>query len=225
MSRSRYFSPRLGLVMFAAFGLASIGSPLRAQSRDGRRMPSSSRSRWPRASISATSTGRPRSPFVLDESSKDAELVDAHVIGGNMAAQGIKLVDGKLVGVPVGGPYTINCSVKVGPGSGTINDRRPGIRGRPLGAGGPVQHAGGRRPDRRHAAQSPGHAAGDGRQMGAGRGAAALAGRLARPGPLGRSQDPRRPVGRGTQDADERSRPGLAVRRRRWSSRPGFRSA
>ncbi len=29
-----------------------------------------------------------------------------------MAGQGIKLVDGKLVGVPVGGPYTITCSVQ-----------------------------------------------------------------------------------------------------------------
>ena len=29
-----------------------------------------------------------------------------------MATQAIKLVDGKLVGVPVGGPYTITCNVK-----------------------------------------------------------------------------------------------------------------
>ena len=32
----------------------------------------------------------------------------------------IKLVDGKLVGVPVGGPYTITCSVSAGPGKGTM---------------------------------------------------------------------------------------------------------
>ena len=48
------------------------------------------------------------------------ELFDARISGGNMASQGIKLVDGKLVGVPVGGPYTITCSVKVGPGNGTV---------------------------------------------------------------------------------------------------------
>ena len=55
--------------------------------------------------------------------------------------QGIKLVDGKLVGVPVGGPYTINCSVKRGAWQANDDDvGRAGVRGRPVGAGGPVQH-------------------------------------------------------------------------------------
>ena len=36
----------------------------------------------------------------------------------NMAGQGIKLFDDKLVGVPVGGPYTITCSVKARSGIG-----------------------------------------------------------------------------------------------------------
>ena len=90
---------------------------------------------------------------------------------------------------------------------------RAGLRRRPLGAGRAVEHGRGGRPDRRHAAASPGDAAGDGRQVGPGRGAAALAGRLARPGPLGRSRDPRRAVGQAAQDPDQGGRPGPAVRR------------
>ena len=44
------------------------------------------------------------------------EFLDARVNGANVSGQGIKLVDGKLVGVPVGGPYTISCTLST-PGS------------------------------------------------------------------------------------------------------------
>ena len=100
--------------------------------------------------------GKADIPVVLDENLKP-ESFDVRISGVNMAGQGIKLVDGKLVGVPVGGPYTVNCSVEGGARPG--NDDHvgwPGVRGRPLGAGGPVEHARSRRPDRRHAAQSRG---------------------------------------------------------------------
>jgi len=55
-------------------------------------------------------------PIVLDDFDKDsnAKVVDASVTGGiGFAAQGPKLVDGKLTGVPVGGPYFITCRVKL----------------------------------------------------------------------------------------------------------------
>ncbi|MGC8639002.1 MAG: sialate O-acetylesterase [Isosphaeraceae bacterium] len=52
-------------------------------------------------------------PLVLNESSKDVKITDARI---NMmmtaSPNGPKFVDGKLVGVPVGGPYTINVTIK-----------------------------------------------------------------------------------------------------------------
>ena len=71
---------------------------------------------------------------------------------------GARLVDGKLVGVPVGGPYTIRLTLKEGD-RGPARGHRPGLRRRPLGPGRPVEHGGGGRPDRRHAAGSAGRCA------------------------------------------------------------------
>jgi type 1 glutamine amidotransferase len=119
MSRSRFFAPRLGLVIFAAFGLASFGSRLQAQ--QGRQ---ATVVKFTEPAVSRVYqrdvNGRAEIPIRLDESSKDATVIDANVIGGNIP-QGIKLIDGKLVGVPVGGPYTINCIVKLGPDGPTNN--------------------------------------------------------------------------------------------------------
>jgi len=62
-------------------------------------------------------------PIVLDESVKDAVVVDAVVIGGGqnpgvpnqaLNPNAARFVDGKLVGLPVGGPYTIQISGKLG---------------------------------------------------------------------------------------------------------------
>src|ERR1700677_4908016 len=105
MSRSTYFSPRIGLVMVAALGLASIDSPLRAQPGGIR---PSVRFKEPVASrvYQRDANGKADIPIVLADDLKP-EFVDARINGGNMAGQSIKLVDGKLVGVPVGGPYTI----------------------------------------------------------------------------------------------------------------------
>ena len=69
--------------------------------------------------------GKAEIPIVLDDKLQDAELIDARISGVNMATQGIKLVDGKLVGVPVGGPYTITCSVKAGRATATMT--RPSV--------------------------------------------------------------------------------------------------
>jgi sialate O-acetylesterase len=59
--------------------------------------------------------GKAEIPVVVDDSHQpEAKLIDARVNNLNIATQGIKLVDGKLVGVPVGGPYTISCQVSLG---------------------------------------------------------------------------------------------------------------
>jgi type 1 glutamine amidotransferase len=61
-------------------------------------------------------SGRADIPIVVDEFDKGshAEVIEASISGGaSIAIQGAKLVDGKLRGVPAGGPYTINCRVKL----------------------------------------------------------------------------------------------------------------
>ena len=65
--------------------------------------------------------GRATIPIVLDEAVKDVTVVDAVVLNGGMGgttftnaetADRARFVDGKLVGVPVGGPYTIRLTLK-----------------------------------------------------------------------------------------------------------------
>ena len=57
--------------------------------------------------------GRATIPIVLDDAVKDVTVVDARLMHGGDGRhlvherEGGKFVDGKLVGVPVGGPYTI----------------------------------------------------------------------------------------------------------------------
>jgi len=59
-------------------------------------------------------SGHAAIPLVLDDSYKDATVVDASInAAGSLGTQSPKLVDGKLTGVPVGGPYVINCRVKL----------------------------------------------------------------------------------------------------------------
>ena len=112
MTRSRCFVPRLVLVVFAVFGIASIDAPLKAQlggQAHAVKLKEPVASRVYQRDIN----GKAEIPVVLDDSIKGGELIDAHVNAGNMATQAIKLVDGKLVGVPVGGPYTITCRARV----------------------------------------------------------------------------------------------------------------
>jgi type 1 glutamine amidotransferase len=101
------------MVMFAALGLALVGSPLRAQI--GGTSPAVKLQQPVAARVYQRDlNGKAEIPIVLDESVKDGAVIDASVSGANMATHAIKLVDGKLVGVPVGGPYTVICRVKVG---------------------------------------------------------------------------------------------------------------
>jgi len=107
--------------MVAALGLASINSALQAQlagpgGLGAMASPSGVKLKEPVASrvYQRDINGKAEIPVVLDDSLNDAVLVDAHASVANMATQAIKFVDGKLVGVPVGGPYTISYRVKKG---------------------------------------------------------------------------------------------------------------
>ncbi len=66
-----------------------------------------------------TVNGRGVISLALDDSAKDATLVDAAVVAENQdpttnkqLADRVTLFEGKLVGVPVGGPYKVNLAIK-----------------------------------------------------------------------------------------------------------------
>jgi type 1 glutamine amidotransferase len=73
--------------------------------------------------------GRAAIAIELDESVKNARVVDAALMAGGMDGSAFannqqgdrtRFVDGKLVGVPVGGPYTIAVTIKKGQGQTTV---------------------------------------------------------------------------------------------------------
>jgi sialate O-acetylesterase len=65
--------------------------------------------------------GKAEIPIVLDESFKDAKLVSAQLSGQlNFGTMRVKFVDGKLTGVPTGGPYSIVCTIENGKTRGTV---------------------------------------------------------------------------------------------------------
>jgi sialate O-acetylesterase len=101
--------PRFALVTFAAIGLASAASPALAQpgSRQEIKLKEPVASRVYQRDIN----GYAEIPIVPESS--DAKVVDASVNGGHANRSTIKFADGKLTGVPVGGPYTIQCQVRV----------------------------------------------------------------------------------------------------------------
>jgi type 1 glutamine amidotransferase len=106
-------------VMVAAFGMASAGSTLPAQVRTpGMPARPPVKIKEPVASrvYQRDANGRAEIPIALEDG-HDATLIDATVIGQNVGPGVVKYTDGKLVGVPVGGPYTINCSIKNGAGA------------------------------------------------------------------------------------------------------------
>src|SRR4051812_29151053 len=100
MLRSRCFSPRLALVMLAAFGLAAVNSPVLAQLGGrggfGGGQPTSSlvKLKEPVASrvYQRDVNGRAEIPIVLDESNPKAKLIGASIQSQNGSAQKIKLV-------------------------------------------------------------------------------------------------------------------------------------
>ncbi len=119
MSRSRCFPFRLAFVMVATFGIASVVSSSLAQTgatriEDGRVI-RAVKFKEPLASrvYQRDVNGRAEIPIVLEETSKDVKLIDARLNGPNPGLMGVKFVDEKLVGVPVGGPYMISCRIEV----------------------------------------------------------------------------------------------------------------
>ena len=65
--------------------------------------------------------GRGVIPIALDDSVKDATVLNASVVGDsqnqtmdNQLADRVSFFEGKLVGVPVGGPYWVNVTIKKG---------------------------------------------------------------------------------------------------------------
>ncbi len=138
-------------------------------------------------------TVRREIPIVLDNSDKHATLIEVHVNGPSGAIHGTKLVDGKLVGVPVGGPYTVTCRI-------AVDNRTVTMTAGPIFVGDLWVLAG----------QSNMEGVGDlidvtpphprvsllgmDGKWAPGRGALALAGRLAGPCSLGRPQDAHRAI-------------------------------
>jgi sialate O-acetylesterase len=101
-------------MMFAAFALASFDSPVNAQMG----MMQGGQTRAPVAApvYQRDVNGKGEIPLNLDEKAKGGQLVSATANGANLVAQGVKLVDGKLTGVPAGGPYTIGYVIKTATG-------------------------------------------------------------------------------------------------------------
>ena len=130
MSRSRSFPFRLvsamvaavSIAMVAAFATASADSPSSAQTEviqleDGVKI--SFKLEQPVASqvYQRDANGRAEIPIVLAEPQEGVKIVNAFLSGPGLAA-GARFVDGKLVGVPAGGPYTIQYTVRSGQSSG-----------------------------------------------------------------------------------------------------------
>ena len=117
MSRSRCFPFRLAFVMVASFGITPVDSPASAQPVANRPTGglAAIKLKEPVASrvYQRDANGLAEIPIVLDDPPKNAKLVDARVNGPNTAMTAIKFVEGKLIGVPVGGPYSIQCRVEV----------------------------------------------------------------------------------------------------------------
>jgi type 1 glutamine amidotransferase len=129
MSRFRWFSLRTVPTALLASCLLLAGDPAFAQFPGGaprRAVPSPMASnptvKFKEPTVKRVyqrdASGHADIPIVLDEfdKSSNAQVIEASIsgggAGGGFAPQTTKLVDGKLTGVPVGGPYFINCRVK-----------------------------------------------------------------------------------------------------------------
>ena len=148
MEPRRRFSPSLGLLLIAAFGLATLETPALAQQRppgvqlpgapgavsQGIRPGQPGFATRPAAAAPAKleepsefrvyqrdSNGKAEIPIALAESVKDGKLISAMVspTPGN-ARITFSQADSKLLGVPTGGPYTIHCQVKTGENVQTV---------------------------------------------------------------------------------------------------------
>ncbi len=110
MSRSRFFPVRPAWVMAVILGVSSTGWVASAQQVKGS---AGSQFKEPVASrvYQRDINGRAEIPIVLDDAAKDWQVVEARISGPSVNASAVKYADGKLSGVPVGGPYTITCQL------------------------------------------------------------------------------------------------------------------
>src|SRR5271157_1699025 len=129
MSRSRPFASLQStreagalIVAFAVVGLALAAPPVAPAQFGGPTVVAQNiKIKSPMASqvFQRDVNGRAVIPVALDESDKDATLVDAAVVAENQdpntnkqLADRVTFFEGKLVGVPVGGPYKVKLAIK-----------------------------------------------------------------------------------------------------------------
>ena len=230
MRRQHRFLTALVVVLGSTPGLWLTAPSARAQFGPANSLHVDIKSPAPSQVFQRDSNGMAEVPIEIAESDKDVKVIDASVASG-MAMMNVgqfgtahahRAESVRARQVEACRRRAVHDPPEPAKGQGHLgSDGRARLRRRPLGSGRPVEHGGRRRPDRRHAAALDGHGAGDGRQVGPGRGAAALAGRFSRPGPLGRSQGPAPSVRPSSTRRGPRG-PAWACRsRRRWSSRRG----
>jgi type 1 glutamine amidotransferase len=140
MSQSRCVSSALGLVIVMVGVLAGSNHPCLAQfggGAGGLAAASAIELTSPVASrvYQRGTDGKAEIPIAIADSQNGAELVDATATSPAAQVRGTKVVDGKLVGVPVGGPYTITVRFKV---KSSTEISKPASREPPI-LGGPIQ--------------------------------------------------------------------------------------
>ncbi len=136
MSRSRPFAslqstrgPGALIVAFAVVGLALAAPPVASGQFGGQSAVAQDiKIKAPAASqiFQRDVNGRAVIPIALDDSVTDATVVSANVVAENQdpntnsrLADRVSFFEGKLVGVPVGGPYWINLKINKGGGQVT----------------------------------------------------------------------------------------------------------
>ena len=97
--------------MFAALAIASVGSPASAQ--PGTQGPGTTL-KEPVASRVYQRDINGQAEIAIVPAEADAKVLDATLSGPNMRQATARFADGKLAGIPVGGPYTVSCRVQVG---------------------------------------------------------------------------------------------------------------
>lgn len=111
MSRSSFFTFRPAWVMAAVLAISSTGLVASAQQPQGATAKSLLKEPVASRVYQRGINGRADIPIVLDESARGWQVVGVR-IGGNVDASAIRYADGKLSFVPVGGPYTLACSLR-----------------------------------------------------------------------------------------------------------------
>ncbi len=111
MPRFRYLPYHLAIL--AALAIASVGSPATAQP-GAPPTPPTLKLAEPSASrvYQRETNGLAEIPVVLEGAKDGQKLMDVTISGGNAPLSTVRFVDGKIVGVPTGGPYTISAQVQ-----------------------------------------------------------------------------------------------------------------